>query len=782
VNQVTPKAWLLSLALLTATTECVWAQMPSPAIDRPDRPFTYFAQPTDQIGVAGAAVGAEITPEGNIYTGFGELMFFLGSAWSPVSPEEGPRYRTLEDGYLPIHHYTVERDGLLYHFTIFCASLGEQPIGPVAAFVRIVIENPNDQPRAAFVSSGFRYEGPQLNAALSDNRYQRPPSMQFSKEWTYGFNEDSLTRDGNIMYMFPSSPVPDRSATLHRYYNLRPNLRSRKLDVQPTTPVGIASYSFVIAPRATGSLDFRMPLVPEPASSAAMLALRAASTDEYHDAVRKYWRAVVSAGTQITVPESKANELFRASLVNDLLALNHVGDNWIQNVNQTHYHDFWLRDASDFVHMYDVTGYRHEAENVLAFYQRQQRPDGIFLSQPGQFDGWGQTLWIFGFHYRFTHDQAFAARVLPQIERAVDWLEKAIAADPRHLMPATDVKDNEFIPGHLTGYNFLALDGLQGAIAIARGVGNRQAAQRFQHDYDELRSRFLAILRKRARANGNVIPPALDGDNGGADWGNLLAVTPEPQLDPMDPLVSATLKSTQKNYQEGLILYRQPIHGNYLHHYLTIKNTLTELARGEQQQTIRELYALMLHTSATHSGFESGIRPWGSRDFQGNLAPHGWFAADYRNLARAMMVREVSDQDLHLLSAISPEWVGVGKTIAVQNAPTPWGRVDFQLTSPGIDQALFEFKPGFADRKPRRIILHLPWFVKISSVRVEGKRVKVINSCVELPSAPVSVAIQWNRDPAVHMSYLATVEAYEKEYGQHFQRYLHTGEQNASAQ
>ena len=37
--------------------------------------------------------------------------------------------------------------------------------------------------------------------------------------------------------------------------------------------------------------------------------------------------------------------------------------------------------------------------------------------------------------------------------------KQARAADPLHIMPASDVRDNEFVPGHLTGYNFLALMG-----------------------------------------------------------------------------------------------------------------------------------------------------------------------------------------------------------------------------------------------------------------------------------------------------------------------------------
>lgn len=780
-------------ALTTAATVLLvsgglFAQMPSPSIDRAGQPFSYFAQPTDQIGVAGAPSATEVTPEGFLYTGYGELMFFLGSDWEPVSTNDGPRTRTLEDGYLPIEQYDVQRDGLVYHFTLFSASVYPGHEGPVANFVRVTVKNPLSEPRAAFLSAAVRFQSPQyVEGAIPDNRFNRPanpskpggyhqPGDTFHANWTYGFDGDAALRDGKVLYLFPQNPAPHLALTLYRRYNSRPDIQTRKMKIQQTTPADVASYSFVLAPGATRSLDFRMPLLPDTKNSSAITALEKASFDEAHKRVELHWQRAIDDGMQITVPEAKANDLFRACLVNDLLSLNHVGDDWIQTVNQTHYHSFYLRDSSDFVHMYDVTGYPQIASRVLAFYAKQQQPDGNFLSQKGEYDGWGQTLWIYGFHYRFTHDRAFAEQVYPSVLRAIDWYEKAVAADPLHLMPSTDVKDNEFIPGHLTGYNFLALDGLQGAIALARGLGKTADAERFQHDYDQLRSSFLAVLRQRAAANGGAIPPALDGDNGGTDWGNLLAVTPEPQLDPHDPMVTATLKSSQSRYEEGISVYSRATEGKFLHHYLTIKNTLTELARDDQQRAIEEFYSLMLHTSATNSGFEYAIRPWGSRDFEGNLAPHGWFAAEFRNLMRAMMVREEGDRTLHLLSAVSPDWIGAGKQIVVQHAPTMWGEVGFTLktTSPG--HARLEISDQFANKRPEKVLLHLPWFMRTTSVRSEGKSLRIENGAVELPPRARVVDIAWTRSANTPgLSFQSTVAAYEAAYRKHYENYLRTG-------
>jgi hypothetical protein len=71
--------WAATLFALTALL-CfrAQAQMVSPSIDKAGEPFSYFSKPTDEIGMMDAEAATEITPEGYLRTGFGELMFFAG--------------------------------------------------------------------------------------------------------------------------------------------------------------------------------------------------------------------------------------------------------------------------------------------------------------------------------------------------------------------------------------------------------------------------------------------------------------------------------------------------------------------------------------------------------------------------------------------------------------------------------------------------------------------------------------------------------------------------------
>lgn len=777
------------ITALSAVPAGLVAQMVSPEIDREPGPFSYFSQATDELGLPYAEAGTEITPEGSLYTGYGELFFLVGPEQSPITA----RVRTLEDGYLPIYSYTVSHLGIDYHFMVFSAALGKGELGEqIANFVRITVKNPGSGSRAAFLTSAFRYQGPQTTEKSSgDNRFIRPippsgpgqfdqPGEAFSKDWVYSSQGRAFLRNGRVVYLFPREPEPQLALTLHTNYNRLHPLEAAKLDITPETPTETAFYTVLLKPGESRNLDFEMPLEPVRPDAPELARIESTSLDEAHVAVANYWRGLVNRGMKIELPEQKVIDTFRASLVYDLMALRRDGSQTVQTVNLFQYHRFYLRDAADMVRMYDATGYSDIAENVLGMFLAVQQPDGNFLSQPGQYDGWGEALWAFGEHYRRTHDREFARLVYPRVARAVNWLQEACANDPLHVMPVSEVRDNEYVDAHLTGYNFLALDGLKSAIEVAQAAGEEEAARQWQAELDDYRSRFFSILDRAVQANNGSFPPALDAQGWqGTDWGNLLSLTPEPLFDAFDARVTATLQRSQASYQEGIATYREPDDGVFLHHYLTIKNTLTELERGEQHQAIREFYAELLHTSSTHAGFEYAIRPWGTREFEGNLAPHGWFAADYRNLLRNMLVREQGDT-LHLLSAVSPEWIGVGKRIRVADAPTIFGPLDFTLEMAANDSAVLRIDAKF-NAPPRAIVVQLPWFMTVNAATADGVPVTVRGGSVSLLPGVKELRLRWHRVAgAPGMSYQRTVESYKAEYRRRYQLLLETGQMSAA--
>jgi hypothetical protein len=771
--------YLLAGLTLALAAPRIPAQMVSPSIDRPGEPFSYFSKPVDEIGVPDAEAATEITPEGYLRTGFGELMFFAGPELEPTSV----RIRTLEDGHLPIVHYQFARDGVVYRFMLLTAAEGIQngePVGPLVNFIRIEMKNEGAETARAILATGMRYDAPNnTGASHGDNRFDRPREGRFpgdyrqlgeafSPEWVYSFSDSGFLRDGRLLYTFPAGYV-SRGFTLHGDYNYPQDVSNpRKLKAGPTVPVGVVTYSKLLKPGEELRLDFKMPVIPT-SETAAVAAIGQARFEQAKAEIIALWKGILAQGMQVSLPERKAVDTFYTSLVYDLIARDHIGADYIQTVNKLHYHSFYLRDGADIVHSYDVTGYPEVARQNLLFFAKSQKPDGNFLSQEQQYDGWGEAVWGYAQHYRITHDKAFAEWALPQIDRAVTWLKQARADDPLHIMPASDVRDNEYVPGHLTGYNFLALSGLKLAIEMAGETGHADLAKSWQPEYDAFRASFFKVLDQRAQENHGYIPPALDGQKGGYDWGNLLAAVPEPTLDPQDPRVTATLKVTQAKYAEGIMTYAD---GEFLHHYLTIKNTMTEAIRGDQEQAVKEFYALLAHTSSTHAGFEFAILPWGNRNFEDNLSPHGWFAAEFRTLLRTMLVREEGSQ-LHLLSVVSPEWIGQGKTISVRQAPTNFGPIAFTLTQPAAGEAVLRLEPAFT-AAPSQIVIHLPWFVDLSTATADGKPIQPVHGALAVSPGVKEIHLHWSvKANTPSLSYARAVEDYKAEYARRYQLLMH---------
>jgi len=749
------------------------AQMVNPDIDKPGEPFSYFSYPTDVIGLMDCPEGTEITPEGYLFTGYGELLFFYGSPPRPVNQ----RAKTLYQGYLPIIEYSFEDQGTLYSLKLFAYTLDGTPETDLINFIRVEFQNLTQNPRTVYWTVGARYTAESSDArGIPDHRFRRPaiPSRvgeyeqegeEFSSEWEYTFEEGMMLRGGKVFYIFPDDIVHTRWSTLKTPYDRG----WKKPNITPTTPVGLVKFRIALKPRESKILDLKMPYRPLSLSEDVLDSVRNADFDDYFEKTVNFWENIFSQGMKISLPEDKVVNAFKANLVYNLIARDKRGEDYIQKVNEFQYDAFWLRDSSYIVRAYDVTGYHKIAEQCLNFFLQWQTEDGNFLSQNGQYDGWGQSLWAIGQHYLITHDHEYAQKFLPAIEKTMLWLSREREKDPLHVMPVTTPGDNELITGHVTGHNFWALAGLNQIISMAHDLGESEKAEQFSLEYHDYHQHFMKALKAITDKSSGYIPPGLD-ELGGQDWGNLMAVYPVQILSPFDPLVTKTLAVARSKYREGIMTYWNQ---EYLHHYLTMKNTETGVIRGEQEEVLKEFYSLLVHTSSTHAGFEWSIRAWGDRDFGQNLTPHGWFAAKLRTLLRNMLVRE-QGKDLHLCSVLSPAWLRDGQSVAVQDAPTNFGKINFTL----------EFKKGSAHLKlepqfreaPEKIIFHIPWFAAVREALADGQKIEAEERVILLSPETKEVTLDWTLTPVGAMNHGHFIQEYKEEYRTRYQEFLEKGE------
>lgn len=536
--------------------------------------WSYLNHPTDQLGVPGVLAGVEVTPEGGLFTGWGETTFRFGPG---LTTWRQPR-RTLAEDRWPVLSSVRRRDGVSYTLTVFC-DLVE---GRAVAFARVVMRGEGRTPHVGRFAAGIRDTGGALKADGVTRRFRFPrpatpetpglytqPGAAFSSEWAYAFRGDTVTRDGAVVLT-----VPPGSAR-----QLRPDGTG---PVRPSTVFGLAGVHVRLAPGASATADFRMPIEPVPATSPVVVTIQAASFDEHRRSVIDAWRERVAGAMTVDLPEAKVRNAYTASLVNILVARSKSPQGeWVQAVNKLRYQAFWLRDAAMMTNALDRVGLFTPAGENLPFFARWQREDGLFISRPGQYDGIGQALWAIGEHALRSGDDALGRAWLARMDAAIGWISRARAGDARGLLPPGDPRDNELVAGHLPGDDFWAVAGLEAAVAVARRLRDDERATAWQRELDGLTGAVRAAVGTRA------IPPALDAA-GGADWGNLWAAWPGAALGARSAAVTRTLARARRRFREGIATWgpRRVLHG-----YLGFRVFETELERGEQAKVIAGLYA-----------------------------------------------------------------------------------------------------------------------------------------------------------------------------------------------
>jgi len=790
----------------------------SPEMDTPGRPFSYFWHPTDVIGTLYSPAASEITPEGYINTGFGELMFFTGNPLVPVDQ----RIKTLYRDHLPCVEYWFERDGVRYEFSLFGGPGGPALGGLPVNYAKVQLRNVGAEPRTAFLSSGYRFsphgdtlQWPQYR--FSPNFGFLPPLLTegqtvYNPNWHYSITDEALVRDGRILYFFPTHPAPwqtslslgDNGIRKLRYFTGEVEPRPAPLHHDVHTVMGVVTYRVSLQPGQSETLIFKIPLAPLPAQSPEAAEARTADYNRTFAATMAGWQQLVPENSPLQFPESKVQNFLLANTVFDLLAIDRVGDDYILSDNKFQYHGFY-HSSSLMVAALDDMGLSELARKTVLYNLKCQAKDGFYdilrITKDGSWharrglpEGVGYALWGFKRHFALTGDEAFLKEIYPSVQRAMAWVDQATQSDPLGLLPIATVADDALLKdAHQTGQNFWTLAGIQCAVQLAQATGNRQDAARFESVYRRLWTAVEKRLAVQTAQTGGYIPPSLDRTLLGADWDNMHTLYPVPLFDPRDPRVEATIRKTRAEYAEGILTY--PLQRGIaekkdgtvfdlqskLHYWHSTDNAMNQLVRGspdDQKAVVADLYALLLHTSSTHGTQEFGAVPWSTRDYclVHNIMPDGTTSAVMIELLRNMLVREYQDE-LHLFSALSPAWLVPGKVVALHGEPTEFGPIDATLRS--TDQALeIQISSQFR-RAPRALILHLPWFYAVSRIELDGRPAKATGDTLEIPAAGGSVKITGRIRPDTELGgYERAVENYKSEYRTRYARFLQTGEIN----
>ncbi len=752
---------ILSLCSAAAAQQALLPPMDNGELDRPDRPFDYFARPTTVLGVLHGPNGFEVTPEGSLYSGYSEIGWFAGPELAPVNQ----RVKTLKDGYLPVVEIEFSIDGINYRLRYFAVTLDGTPEGELVALARMTASNPGSAPAAAGFGIGACYgqfKPNRIQAHISDVTTEML-KYSFNPKWKYAIRPGAATRSGKIIYTF-NEPADGMFVRPGEPYDS--SMKTVEAGRNPEDWVAISSWNRDLKPGEVFSVDFSVPYVPS--KKDLFPELSALDFEESLAKTSDSWNAWLDNGTRIIVPETKINNTYKANLVYLGIAMDKEGEDYAQKVNEFQYDHFWLRDSAFILTAFGVTGHPFESERGSLYFLKWQRENGNFESQRGQLDGFGQTLWTFGRHYELTRDREYLEKVWPAAWRAIEWLRFARADHKGRLdegglgyglMPISNPGDNENADGHVVGHDIWGLHGLEYMRRAAPDVAGPEQVELLGGEIADYRKWLDYNLSEVTKRTGGFISPAVEP--GGFDWANLKLIWPSQVLRPFDMRVTETLNMARYKYKERIMTYAG---GEYLHHYIGIDIAQSLLVRGEQTKALHDFYGLVAHTGSTHGGFEWAIKPWGDRDYGKNIAPHGCFAGKWLLLYRNMLVREEGDE-LHIGSALSPLWLQPGKSVIVENAPTSFGPISFNIRV-REDGATVNIIPPKRN-PPKNIVLHLPQGFDITAVNADGSVLSRLDfSRVSFSPDTARAEIDWKlRSPAA-FTYREAVENYLHVYWQ----------------
>jgi hypothetical protein len=632
-------------------------------------PTGFLVTPTEELGVPGRIASGEITPEGDIYTGWAEYEPFAGPGLRPwrqptrVAPNPGE----------PLYLARLRRGAIAYAERVFTVAVGRRPV----VYLTLSAHNRDRRPRTASVALQLEYtrgvQVPTFDGIDSSRyRYPRPAperggpgsyvelGARFDPSWVYAVSGRDVTRDGELLLRGP-----------------RGSARSLPTSGDAiTSPHAKRAYSVRLAAGGEARWTWQIPLDPPAAGPAADAALDAEPLRAAQAAFTALWKRQDAGAMRIELPEPRVADVFRESLTNILQARYRSPSGWVQAVNKFQYQAFWLRDSAIMTVALDEAGLHAAAGQNLGFLPFWQEPDGLYISQPGEYDGIGQALWEMAEHALLAGDPAYASAVLDRVGAAVSWIAEQSAADPDGLLPPSSTNDDEQMTNaRITGDEIWAAVGLRSAISLARLAGRLDLVHAWRAVDRRFEASLDAALAADETANGHITP-ALDVP-GGIDWGNYLLDYPMEIVAPDSVEVTSTIAWERARSDQGLPGYGCRV---CLHDYMGFPIFQAELDRGggSVAGAIAGLYAETAHTTSTGAGWEDGPVGTHRRVTVDNLAPHGTFAGQYVALVHNLLVDDRGGR-VRLLAGVSPAWMAPGNRIAVARAATGDGPVSLAL-------------------------------------------------------------------------------------------------------
>jgi hypothetical protein len=463
-----------------------------------------------------------------------------------------------------------------------------------------------------------------------------------------------------------------------------------------------------------------------------------------YDAARQrlvdFWLSRLGTRPTYDVPERIVTDAERSLLVQDLALT------WRYSVGNQ-YEEFSFAETLDAAEVMAEYGLPGVTRQIL---------DSSLARLTGGTSNWrsGEKLTAAALYFRLSGDREYLDRSTPMLSRVVDALGRQIRSGHGGLLRrerySSDVAARVYglhaqaavwqglnaiaDAWRATGRTAHARKARALAVALGRGLHRavRRSSRRLKNGSLFVPAALLArhepfdaVTASRPGSYWNlVVPYALSSGfftPGGRDANGIL----EYMLGHGSRLLGLVRAGAYSLYGKA----RYPVSGTDQVYGLNVARFLADNDRPDQ--LVLSLYG-MLGASMTPNTFVSGeaatVAPLRGASYRSMYMPPNTASnSAFLETLRLMLVHETRDKDgspvgLELAFATPRPWLGDGKTIAVNAAPTSFGPLTYELHRDGSRVTGTLDVPSRRPPHTLRLRLRLPHGVKLRAVRVAGRR------------------------------------------------------------
>lgn len=377
------------------------------------------------------------------------------------------------------------------------------------------------------------------------------------------------------------------------------------------------------------------------------------------------------------------------------------------------YHTKWYRDSYFLTEAFTNLGLCKSVSEKIEKYPDAQKKSGAFVDHPGELDSHAIALCTMMTFASKVGDKRLQMYLFESVWVGLQWLNKQRVKPSQKQLVHEGLLPASFSAEHFGGCdhyfwdNFWSVHALKLAKRMANKLGlmtQEAAINKMLFDYAQCLQRVINITLDKTQSQVLPVSPYRWPD--AACVGNLVAADPLNLGELCSPWLVPTLNYVLDNhFHKGLFF--QSIFHTGLNPYLTAQ-VARVLLRLEDPRALTLLESISRAASPTVTWPEA-INPLTHGGCMGD-GDHGWAAAEFCNLIRQFVVLEDA-RGVVLFSGIQPQWMTVGKTMSIDDAPTSFGRVSasIEFTGNGL-KARWSLIPWQGEENAH-VYISLPRFV-----------------------------------------------------------------------